>query len=182
MTRAREQLLAALRAHGLREGEFALSSGATSTWYLDARQVTFRGDCVDLVGRAVAEAMEAAGVDGYDAVGGMTLGADPVALAVARQVGARAFSVRKESKGHGTGGRVAGPLFAGDRVLLVDDTVTTGGSLLRVAEAVREHSCSVVAATCLVDRGGVVGAKLDALGIPFHPVLAAPDLGYEYGS
>jgi orotate phosphoribosyltransferase len=179
MADARSRLLEALRTHALRTGEFTLASGRSSTWYLDARQVTFRGDCVEAVGQAMLAALP--GID-FDAVGGLTLGADPVALAVALATGRRAFSVRKESKGHGVGGRMAGPVQPGDRVLVVDDAVTTGGSTLAAVEALREYGCEVVAAACLVDRGGELGNKLAALSIPYYPVLGAPDLGFAYGS
>ncbi len=179
MSEARAELLAALRRFSLREGEFTLTSGRRSSWYVDARQVTFRGDCLEVVGRAVLDAV--AGMP-FDAVGGLTLGADPVGLAVAACSGRRAFAVRKEAKGHGAGGRMAGAIRPGDRVLVVDDAVTTGGSTLQAVEAVRDYGCEVVAAACLLDRGGELGATLDRLGIPFRPVLGAPDLGFEYGS
>ena len=176
---ARAQLLDALRRYSLRTGEFTLASGRRSSWYLDARQVTFRGDCVEIVGRAVTEALPA--LD-FDAVGGLTLGADPVALGVALVTGRRAFAVRKEAKGHGAGGRMAGPVTPGDRVLVVDDAVTTGGSTLQAVEALQAYGCEVFAASCLLDRGGELGTALTRLGIPFHPVLGAPDLGFEFGS
>ena len=179
MAEARTELLEALRRFSLRTGEFTLASGRRSAWYLDARQVTFRGDCVETVGRAV---MEAVGDVEFDAVGGLTLGADPVALGVALVSGRRAFAVRKEAKGHGAGGRMAGPVSPGDRVLVVDDAVTTGGSTLQAVDAIRNFGCEVVAASCLLDRGGELGAALEALSIPFHPVLGAPDLGFELGS
>jgi orotate phosphoribosyltransferase len=179
---ARAELLDALKTHALQVGEFQLSSGGTSSWYLDARQITFRGDCVRIVGRAIAERLLEAGIGGFDAVGGMTLGADPVALAVALELGVRAFSVRKEAKGHGVGGRMAGPVRAGDRVLVVDDSVSTGASLLRALDAMVEYGCDVVAAACLLDRGGILGEALAARGVPFVPVLGAPDLGFDFGS
>ena len=179
MAEARDELLEALRQHSLRTGEFTLASGRTSTWYLDARQVTFRGDCVEIVGRAVVEAV--AGLQ-FDAVGGLTLGADPVALAVALVTGRRAFAVRKEAKGHGAGGRMAGAVRPGDRVLVVDDAVTTGGSTLAAVEAIRYYGAVVVGASCLLDRGGELGSALAKLDIPFFPVLGAPDLGFEFGS
>jgi orotate phosphoribosyltransferase len=176
---ATAELLAALQRFSVREGEFTLASGRVSTWYVDARQVTFRGDCLETVGRAVLEAV--AGL-GFDAVGGLTLGADPVALAVAAVSGKRAFAVRKEAKGHGAGGRMAGPVREGDRVLVVDDAVTTGASTLQALDAVVEFGGVVVAAACLLDRGGELGPALEQRGIPFFPVLGAPDLGYELGS
>lgn len=180
MTEARDRLVEAFRTYAIREGEFTLASGRTSKWYLDGRQVTFRGDCQPLIGQAVLETLDAAGAAGFDAVGGLTLGADPVAVAVATAKGIRAFSVRKEPKGHGAGGRMAGPVEPGDRVLAVDDTVTTGGSLIQAVEAIRDFGCEVVAATCLLDRGGVVGERLAEMGVAFHPVLGAPDVGYDY--
>jgi orotate phosphoribosyltransferase len=176
---ARDELLDALQRHSLRTGEFTLASGRTSSWYLDARQVTFRGDCVEIVGRAVAEAV--AGLE-FDAVGGLTLGADPVALAVALVTGRRAFAVRKEAKGYGAGGRMAGAVRPGDRVLVVDDAVTTGGSTLAAVEAIRDYGGSVVGVSCLLDRGGELGPALAGLGIAFFPVLGAPDLGFEFGT
>jgi len=182
MSDAPELLVEALREHAIREGRFELSAGGTSEWYLDARLVTFRGDCQGIVGRAVLDTLADAGVADFDAVGGMTLGADPVAVAVATAKACRAFSVRKEPKGHGVGGRFAGPVGPTDRVLVVDDTVTTGASLLRAVEAVRELGCPIVAATCLVDRNGMVGGALAEQGVAFHPVLGAPDLGYAFGS
>jgi orotate phosphoribosyltransferase len=176
---ATEELLAALRQFSLQEGDFTLASGRRSNWYLDARQVTFRGDCLETVGRAVLEAVEGLV---FDAVGGLTLGADPVALAVAAVSGKRAFAVRKKAKGHGAGGRMAGPVRPGDRVLVVDDAVTTGGSTLAAIDAVVEYGGEVVAAACLLDRGGELGPALEKRQIPFYPVLGAPDLGFEYGS
>jgi len=177
---ATAELLAYLQRFSLREGEFTLASGRQSKWYLDARQVTYRGDCVETVGRAV---LEAVGDLSFDAVGGLTLGADPVALAVAVCSGKRAFAVRKEAKGHGVrSGRMAGPVKPADRVLVVDDAVTTGGSTLQALDAVLEFGCVVVGAACLLDRGGELGAALDGRGIPFFPVLGAPDLGFDFGS
>ena len=173
------ELLAALRQFSLREGEFTLASGRTSKWYMDARQVTFRGDCLETVGRAVLEAVEGVA---FDAVGGLTLGADPVALAVAACSGKRAFAVRKEAKGHGAGGRMAGPVRPGDRILVVDDAVTTGGSTLMAIDAIVDFGGEIVAASCLLDRGGELGPALEQRRIPFFPVLGAPDLGFDYGS
>ena len=171
-----------MREHAIREGEFTLASGRTSNWYLDGRQVTFRGDCIEIVGDAVVEALARGGVAPFDAVGGLAVGAVPVAVAVARASGARGFAVRKEAKGHGVGGRIAGPLEPGDRVLVVEDTATTGASLLDALDAVTEFGCEVVAASLLLDRGGELGPELERRGIPYAPVLAAPDLGYEFGS
>ncbi|MGH9038951.1 MAG: phosphoribosyltransferase family protein, partial [Acidimicrobiia bacterium] len=89
---------------------------------------------------------------------------------------------RKEAKGHGAGGRMAGAVGPGDRVLVVDDAVTTGGSTLAAVEALADYSTVVVGASCLLDRGGELGQALVRLGIPFFPVLGAPDLGFAFGS
>jgi orotate phosphoribosyltransferase len=179
MKPAQAALAAALREHAIREGEFTLASGRTSSWYLDGRQVTFRGDCVQIVGDAIVEAVD--GIE-FDAVGGLAVGAVPVGLAVALITGARSFAVRKESKGHGVGGRMAGPIEPGDRVLVVEDTATSGGSLLDSVDAIVEFGCEIVAASLLLDRGGELGPKLEARGIPYRPVLVGPDLGYAFGS
>ena len=177
MRPAQADLAAALLTHAVRTGEFTLASGRTSTWYLDGRQLTFRGDAVELVGRAVLEALETIGAPTFDAVGGLAIGADPVTVAVAYASGTRGFAVRKEAKDHGTGGRIAGPLLPGDRVLVVEDTVTTGASLLQAVEAVRDFGAQVVAAACLLDRGGELAARLAADGVPYATVVTAADLG-----
>lgn len=184
MRPAQAALAAALHEHAVREGEFTLTSGRTSHWYLDGRQVAFRGDCVEIVGEAIVEALDAAGVhaDDFDAVGGPVVGAIPVALAVALVTGKPSFAVRKEVKGHGTGGRLAGVLEAGDRVLVVEDTVTSGSSLLDALAPLDEMGCPIVAVSLMLDRGGELGARLAERGIAYAPVLGAPDLGYEFGS
>jgi orotate phosphoribosyltransferase len=105
-----------------------------------------------------------------------------VAVAVARTAGVRGFAVRKEAKAHGAGGRMAGPVDPGDRVVLVEDTATTGASLLDAADAVTAFGCEVLGASLLLDRGGTLGPELERRGIRYAPVLGAPDLGYEYGS
>jgi orotate phosphoribosyltransferase len=179
---AQEALARVLREHAIRTGEFTLASGRRSEWYVDGRLVTFRGDCVEIVGRAVVEALDASGGIDFDAVGGLAIGADPVTVAVALASGARGFAVRKEAKDHGVGGRIAGPLRPEDRVLVVDDTVTSGGSLLQAVDAVREFGCSVVAAATLLDRGGELRARLDKVDVPYVPVLTAADLGFSMGS
>jgi orotate phosphoribosyltransferase len=179
---AQEALAEVLRKHAIRTGEFVLASGRRSEWYVDGRLVTFRGDCVEIVGRAVMEALDASGGVDFDAVGGLAIGADPVTVAVAFASGARGFAVRKEVKDHGVGGRIAGPLEPGDRVLVVDDTVTSGGSLLQAVEVVRDFGCSVVAAATLLDRGGELEQRLGEVGVPYVPVLTATDLGFSPGS
>ena len=179
-----EALARVLREHAIREGEFTLNSGRVSRWYLDGRQVSFRGDCLRIVGDAIVDALAAAGVgsDAYDAVGGPVVGAVPVAIAVAMVTGKPSFAIRKEAKDHGVGGRIAGVLEAGQRVLIVEDTATTGKALFEALPAVQELDCPIVAVSLLLDRGGELGARLDGAGIRYVPVLGAPDVGYEFGS
>src|SRR3954454_24923552 len=135
--------LAALREHVLKHavkrGEFALKSGATSSWFLDTKQTACRPDGIVLV----ADAMLAVIPTEATAIGGLTMGADPVAFGVAA-IGAtrgralRSFSVRKEAKDHGVTGRIAGALQPGDKVIVTEDTVTRGTSLIEAADVVRE--------------------------------------------
>ena len=172
---ATAELLADLQRFSLREGEFTLASGRVSKWYLDARQVTYRGDCLETVGRAVLEA-----VDGlaFDAVGGLTLGADPVALAVAACSGKRAFAVRKEAKGHGAGGRMAGPSRRATGCWWSTTPSPPAGAPCRRSTPSWNSAAWWSARRCLLDRGGELGAALTERGIPFFPVLGAPDLGF----
>lgn len=168
--------------YGIRRGEFTLASGRTSQWYLDGRQVTFRGDCFQLVGDAVMEAIAAGGGCRFDSCGGLAVGAVPVGLAVAFASGRPSFAVRKEAKGHGVGGRMAGPVTPADRVLVVEDTATSGGSIIEAIDALEEFGCTVAGASVLLDRGGELGAILEARSIAYFPVLGAPDVGFEFGS
>jgi orotate phosphoribosyltransferase len=181
---AQEALARVLREHAIREGEFTLNSGRTSNWYLDGRQVSFRGDCMQIVGAAIEDALAAVGITAadYDAVGGPVVGAVPVALAVAMVTGKPSFAIRKEAKDHGVGGRIAGVLEPGWRVLVVEDTATTGKALFEALPAVEEMGCPIVAVSLLLDRGGQLGPRLDEHGTRYVPVLGAPDVGYEFGS
>ncbi len=181
---AQQDLAAALARYAIREGEFTLNSGRVSRWYLDGRQVSFRGDCLRIVGDAIVDALAAAGVgpDDYDAVGGPVVGAVPVAVAVAMVTGKPSFAIRKEAKDHGVGGRIAGVLDAGQRVVIVEDTATTGKALFEALPAVQELGCPIVAVSLLLDRGGELGGRLEGAGIPYVPVLGAPDVGYAFGS
>jgi orotate phosphoribosyltransferase len=156
-----------------------LRSGARSTWYIDARASTFTGEGAALA----AEAVLAVLAPEVTAVGGPTQGADPIAVATAVVGTARgrvlkAFSVRPRPKDHGTGGRLVGPVAPGDRVAVVEDTTTTGGSLLEVVDVLAEAGIAVTQAVVLVDRsGGEVAAAFAARGIPYRALLVPADLG-----
>jgi orotate phosphoribosyltransferase len=180
---AREALRAHVLAHSLRTGEFTLKSGRRSSWFLDAKQTACRPEGILLVSEVALSLVP----DDATAIGGLTMGADPVAFGVAavaatRGRALRSFSVRKEAKGHGVTGRVAGALLPGDRVVVTEDTVTRGTSIMEAVDVVREFGAEVVLITVIVDRGGTCAALAAAAGIPYAPMLTAPDLGYDYGS
>lgn len=171
-------LLEHLRTHAVRtDGPFALSSGDTSDWYLDARQTTFDGVGARLVGAAVLGVLDPETV----AVGGMTMGADPIAIAtalVAAENGRllRAFSVRKTAKAHGVGGRLVGPVRMGDRVTVLEDTTTTGAALLEAIAAAAAAGLLPRQAISLVDRsGGKVAAAVTRQGLSYR-ALVTPEL------
>jgi len=169
--------------HSLRTGSFTLKSGRTSTWFLDAKQTACRPDGILLV----ADAALAVIPPEVDAIGGLTMGADPVAYGIAaiaatRGRPLRSFSIRKEAKDHGIVGRVAGALRRGDRVVVTEDAVTRGTSIMEAVEVVRAFGADPVAIVVIVDRGGTCAAMAADAGIAFHALLTAPDLGYDYGS
>ncbi len=177
LSRNQIELVEHLRANGLyTEGPYRLSSGIESSWYLDGRQTTFDGAGARIVAACVLEVLN----DDADAVGGMTMGADPIAVATATLSDRplRAFSVRKEAKGHGTGGRLVGPIFAGDRAVVVEDTVTTGGSMTEAVAALQEEGVTVIQAIVLVDRSDGAAAKLlRSVDVPLTALLTPEDLG-----
>ena len=115
-------------------------------------------------------------------VGGIVVGAIPVAMAVASVTGKNSFAVRKEPKGHGDGALIAGPLKPGQKVLIVEDTVTTGGSLIPSIDAVQAYGCTVVAVAALLDRGGEISKICEDRDLTFVSSITAPDLGFEFGS
>jgi orotate phosphoribosyltransferase len=174
-----EALADHLRRHALRTGEFTLRSGARSRWYVDARSTTFSGEGARLVAEAVLSVLD----PGVSALGGPAQGADPIAVATAvvaagRGRALKAFSVRSAAKEHGLGGRLVGPLGPEDRVAVVEDTTTTGTSLLEAVDALAAEGIGVVQAVILVDRsdGRAAGAFAER-GIPYRALLLPADLG-----
>ena len=156
-----DALRAHLLEHSVKTGDFVLKSGRRSTWFIDSKQTVCRPGGMLLVADAVLSALP----DDATAIGGLTMGADPVAFVTAGVAATRgrdlkAFSVRKEAKDHGGGGRVAGALDAGDKVVVTEDTVTRGTSLLEAVQAVRAAGAEVVLALAVVDRGGAAGELL----------------------
>lgn len=168
-----------LRSRALRtDGPFTLRSGAVSSWYLDARQTTFDGAGARLVGAAVLEEL----APEVEAVGGMTIGADPIAVATAMTSPAdrplRAFSIRKSAKDHGMGGRLVGPVVEGDHVAMLEDTTTTGGALLESIDVAEAAGLLVVQVISLVDRSdGRVAGLVEARGLPYRAVVTPSMLG-----
>jgi orotate phosphoribosyltransferase len=175
----REELLRAIKEQAVIRGDFVLSSGQRAGWYIDLRRVLLSGRTAPLAGRV----MLAATADlSYDAVGGLTLGADPVATAMMHAAAARqqpldAFVVRKTGKAHGLQRRIEGPGVAGRRVLAVEDTATTGNSVLTAVDALREAGAQVVGVAMVVDRGA--GVRLRAAGLPYRAAYELSDLGLD---
>ena len=170
---ARSRLAALVAERAVVHGEVTLSSGATARYYVDLRRVTLDGEVAPLVGEVMLDLVDDLDVD---AVGGLTLGADPVATAMLHTAAARgrrldAFVVRKAGKAHGLQRRIEGPDVAGRRVLAVEDTSTTGGSVLTAVEALREAGADVVAVAVIVDRG-TVAAREGRRGGPGVPLRA----------
>ena len=179
---SKQRLVEHLRAHAVRtDGPFTLRSGAVSDWYIDARQTTFDGEGAIAVGEAVLDVL----VPEVVAVGGLTMGADPIAVATAIAGASagrslHAFSVRKEAKGHGTGGRLVGPVGPDDVVAVLEDTTTTGSAMFEAIEALSDAGVSIAQVITLVDRsGGVAATKVAAAGIPYLALVTPRDLGVE---
>ncbi|GLU49756.1 orotate phosphoribosyltransferase [Nocardiopsis ansamitocini] len=172
----RDDLLRQINDKAVVHGKVTLSSGREADYYVDLRRITLDGESAPLVGRVLLEAT--ADLD-YDAVGGLTLGADPVAAAMLHASAARgrrldAFVVRKAGKAHGLQRRVEGPDVRGRRVLAVEDTSTTGGSVLAAVEALREAGAEVVGVAVIVDRGA--RDAVVAEGLEYRTAYTAEDL------
>jgi orotate phosphoribosyltransferase len=160
-------------------GRVTLASGQQADYYVDMRAVTLSGTGAPLVGRVMLDAV--AGWS-FDAVGGLTMGADPVALAMVHQAAARgrtldAFVVRKRAKDHGLAKRIEGPSVAGRRCLVVEDTSTTGGSPLSAVAAVREAGGVVVGVAVVVDRSSGAREAIEAAGLGYRCAYGLADLG-----
>jgi orotate phosphoribosyltransferase len=170
MTEPRARLAELVRKFAVVYGQVTLSSGAQADYYVDLRRVTLHHEAAPLIGRLVRELT----ADwSYQAVGGLTLGADPVAAAVLHAPGppVDAFVVRKEPKQHGMQRRIEGPDVMGLRVLAVEDTSTTGASVLTAVAALREAGADVVGVATVVDRDTGARQAIEAAGVPYRAVL-----------
>jgi orotate phosphoribosyltransferase len=167
----------AIRERAVIRGPVILSSGQRADWYVDLRRILLDGSAAPLAGRVMLATT--AGLS-YDAVGGLTLGADPVATAMLHAAAAQggrldAFVVRKEEKAHGLQRRIEGPDVAGRRVLAVEDTSTTGSSVLTAVDALLEAGADVVGVAVLVERGA--RDAITARGLPYYAAFELSDLG-----
>jgi orotate phosphoribosyltransferase len=170
----RDELLKLIKDLAVVHGKVVLSSGREADWYIDLRRITLHHRAAPLVGRAMLDVC--AGWS-YDAVGGLTLGADPVATAMLHASGGKvdSFVVRKEGKAHGLQRRIEGPDIAGRRVLIVEDTSTTGNSPLTAVEAARAAGAEVVAVAVIVERGAE--QAIEAAALPYYAAYSLTDLG-----
>ncbi|MFJ6211832.1 orotate phosphoribosyltransferase [Streptomyces sp. NPDC092296] len=176
MSNDRDALLAQIKDKAVVHGKVILSSGREADYYVDLRRITLDGQAAPLVGRVLLDLT--ADLE-YDAVGGLTLGADPVAGAMLHAAAARgraldAFVVRKAGKAHGLQRRIEGPDVKGRRVLAVEDTSTTGGSVLTAVEALREAGAEVVGVAVIVERGAA--PAIQQAGLPYYTAFTLQDL------
>lgn len=182
VTDARQQLIDYISAEAVFHGDFTLTSGKKATYYVDLRKVSLDHRVAPLIGQVMIDLI--AEVPDVVAVGGMTMGADPVAAAILHQGAARgltydAFVVRKEPKDHGRGKQVEGPDLAGKRVIVLEDTSTTGGSPLKAIEALTKVGAEVVGVAVVVDRDTGAREVIESAGYPYFAAIGLKDLGLE---
>jgi len=175
----RAALLGLIRDLAVVHGRVTLSSGREADYYVDLRRITLHARAAPLVGRVMLDLV--AGWE-FDAVGGLTLGADPVAAAMLHAASATgreldAFVVRKEGKAHGLQRRIEGPEVSGRRVLAIEDTSTTGGSVLTAVQALRDAGADVAGVAVIVDRGTGAREAIQAAGLEYRFAFGLPDLG-----
>ena len=173
-------LVSLLAERSARRGSFTLASGKQSSLYIDARLTTMSPEGLSLIGRLGLEAIRDARW-AADSVGGLTLGADPIAYAISYASAhtaspIRAFTVRKEAKAHGTGKLIEGPFAAGDRVVIVEDVITTGSSAARAVAAVRDAGGAILGVLALVDRDEGGRESLEGLGLSVVSLVSAAEV------
>lgn len=179
----REELKQLVREHALQLGTFTLASGAEASYYLDCRKLTLHPRGANVIAAGILQRL----VDLPqlpDAVGGMAIGADPITAAVVTIAGQRrlplvGFIVRKEAKGHGTGRQVEGPVCPGQRVVIVEDVITSGGSAIAAVQAARSFGLEVVGVIGIIDRLAGGQQAMAAAGVPLQTLLTVRDFGIE---
>lgn len=182
MNSARQQLIEHIRAEAVFHGDFTLTSGNKATYYVDLRKVSLDHRVAPLIGQVMLDLI--ADVPNVHAVGGMTMGADPVATAILHQGAALglaydAFVVRKEPKDHGRGKQVEGPDLFGQRVIVLEDTSTTGGSPLAAIDALLKVGAEIAAVAVVVDRNTGARERIEAAGYPYLFAIGLADLGLK---
>ena len=180
MTSAREQLIRYISDDAVFHGDFTLTSGAKASYYIDLRKVSLDHRVAPLIGQVMLDLI--APIPEVAAIGGLTMGADPIATAVLHQAAARglsydAFVVRKEPKDHGRGRQVEGPDVEGKRVVVFEDTSTTGGSPLAAIEALLKVGAEIAAVAVVVDRATGARERIEAAGYPYFWAIGLEDLG-----
>jgi orotate phosphoribosyltransferase len=180
VTDTRQQLIDFIKADAVFHGDFTLTSGKKATYYVDLRKVSLDHRVAPLIGQVMVELIK--DVPDVAAVGGMTMGADPVAAAVLHQGAAAgyaydAFVVRKEPKDHGRGRQVEGPELEGKRVIVLEDTSTTGGSPLKAIEALKKVGAEIAGVAVVVDRATGAKEAIEAAGYPYYAAIGLEDLG-----
>ena len=178
---AKPRLVELVKELAVVHGKVTLSSGIEADYYVDLRRATLHHEAAPLIGQVMLDMLDAAGVTDFVAVGGLTMGADPVATAIMHQAAARgraidAFVVRKAAKAHGMGRQVEGPDVRGKRVVVVEDTSTTGGSPLTAAEALVSAGAIVVAVATVVDRSTGAQKIIEDAGFPYFSAIGLTDL------
>jgi orotate phosphoribosyltransferase len=178
----RQKLIALIKDEAVFHGDFTLSSGKKATYYVDMRKLTLDHRAAPAIGRIMADLV--GDIDGVVAVGGLTLGADPIANAVMHATASSdqpldAFVVRKEPKDHGRGRQIEGAEVEGKRVVVLDDTVTTGGSPLKAVEVLRKAGAEVVAVATIVDRKTGAQERIEAEGLRWLAAIDLDDLGLQ---
>ncbi|OYW15154.1 MAG: orotate phosphoribosyltransferase [Planctomycetales bacterium 12-60-4] len=177
----RSRLIALFHERALKFGDFTLASGKKSTYYLDGKQISLHSEGLRLVSYGLLDLLR--DVD-YAAIGGMSIGADPIVGGVLTAAAAEGrslagFLVRKEAKGHGTNRYIEGPVLPGSKVVVIDDVVTTGGSALQAVDRIVEYGASVVCVVGIVDRKEGGAANFAARGLPFRALLSIEDFGIQ---
>ncbi|MFM1784817.1 MAG: hypothetical protein RLZZ579_1094 [Actinomycetota bacterium] len=178
----RARLVELIKQLAVVHGKVTLSSGLEADYYVDLRRATLHHEAGPLIGMAMISLLEQHGLSNVQAVGGLTMGADPVATAVMHQAAAQgktidAFVVRKQPKGHGMGRQVEGPEVSGRNVVVLEDTSTTGGSPLTAAEALEKVGANILAVATVVDRDTGARQAIESKGYKYLTAITLEDLG-----
>ena len=180
-SQAKHRLIELIKELAVVHGKVTLSSGIEADYYVDLRRATLHHEAAPLIGQIILDLLDENGVNDFVAIGGLTMGADPVATAVLHQANGRgrkidAFVVRKQAKAHGMGRQVEGPDVSGKKVVVVEDTSTTGGSPLTAAKALKEAGAIIVAVATVVDRDTGAQKVIEDAGYKYLTAITLDDL------